>query len=122
MHLGRHGVRKRLHGQNELADRTIAWERVGNDCGWGVWGCAAHLDRGDLRDQRKQARIIPRAVFAVVLPAAAGVHDCFVLLLPALVQAVDFVPKEHDQDFGLIPPVELPVGAMLGIFLVPFLP
>ena len=63
---------------SRLIHRTIAWGRewAGE---WRVvgWGCRAHLDRGDLRYQRKQARIVRRAVHAIVQAAAAvGVHGC----------------------------------------------
>jgi hypothetical protein len=82
----------------------------------GGWGCGAHLDRGDLRYQRKQARIVRRAVLAVVHAAAAGVHDCVDLRLAALVKAVPDVPNGIAVQ---APPVVLPVGAVLGVDLGP---
>ncbi len=60
--------------------------------GAGGLGCEAHLDRCDLRNQRKQARVVRRAELAVVLAGAVGGHVCGVLLLAALVQAVAGAP------------------------------
>jgi hypothetical protein len=94
----------------------MAWERIEGDGGMGGWGCGAHLDRGDLRYQRKQARIGRLAVLAVVRAAAVVKQACAVLLLAALVQAVVGVPVGRAVH---TPPVELPVGAVLGVDLVP---
>jgi hypothetical protein len=54
----------------------------------GGWGCGAHLDRGDLRYQRKQARVVRRAGLAMVRAVAVGEHVCVLLALATLVQAV----------------------------------
>jgi hypothetical protein len=83
----------------------------------GSLGCGAHLDRGDLRYQRKQARIVRRAVLAVVLAAAVGEHACGLLpLAAALEQDVEGVPVGRAAQE---PPVALPVGAVLGVDLGP---
>ena len=74
--------------------------------------CGAHLDRGDLRYQRKQARIVRRAGLAVVPAVAPGVHVCVLLRLAALVQALVGVPAGIAVQ---VPPVVLPVGAVLGV-------
>jgi hypothetical protein len=80
-------------------------------------GCGAHLDRADQRYQRKQARVVRRADLPVVRAAAVGAHACVVLLLAAaLVQAVPGVPEGRAEQ---VPPVAPPVGAVLGVFLVP---
>ncbi len=80
-------------------------------------GCGAHLDRGDLRYQPKQARLVRRAVLAVVPAATVGPHECAVLLLAiALEQAVGGVPVGIAVQ---APPVALPVGAVLGVVLGP---
>ena len=76
------------------------------------WGCGAHLDRGDLRYQRKQARIARRAGHAVVRAAAVGVHVYVLRRLAVLVQAVAGVPVGRAAK---VPPVALPVGAVLGV-------
>jgi hypothetical protein len=78
--------------------------------------CGAHLDRRDLRYQRKQSRIVRRAAPAVVIIAAVGGLICGVLLLAALVQAILDAP---DGNAVQVPPVVLPVGAVLGVDLVP---
>ncbi len=94
--------------------RTIAWGRVGGQWQKMGWGCGAHLDRGDLRYQRKQARIVRRAgAPAVVAVTAVGGHFCVLLaaLVLAVVGAVGIV--------GQVPPVALPVGAVLGVGLGP---
>ncbi len=96
--------------------RTIAWWRVGGEWRVGGWGCGAHLDRGDLRYQRKQARIVRRAGLAVVVAAAVGVHFCGVLHPAALEQAVAGAPVGMADK---VPPVEVTVGAVLGVALVP---
>jgi hypothetical protein len=80
----------------------------------GGGGCAAHLDRGDLRRQRKEARIVQRAALVVVRAVAVGVHDCVVLPCAALEQAVAGVPVGIAFE---VPPVVLPVGAVLGVDL-----
>ncbi len=83
----------------------------------GGWGCAAHLDRGDLRYQRKQARIVRRAGLAVVRAVGAvGGHACVLLPLAALPQAVDGVPAGQAVR---VSPVVLPVGAVLDVDLGP---
>ena len=65
-----------------------------DDCLWasggglrvGGWNCGMHLDRGDLLYERKQARIVRRAVLVVVPAAGAiGGHDCVGLRLAARV-------------------------------------
>ena len=56
--------------------RMIAWGRVGGRVAGGGQELRANLDRGDLRYQRKQARIVRRAVH-VVVPAAAAVEDTY---------------------------------------------
>ncbi len=87
--------------------------------GWGGWGWGAHLDGGDLRYQCKQARIVPRAALVVVLAVAVGKHVCVLILLAALEQVVAGVPVGMADQ---VPPVPLPVGAVLGVFLWPFGP
>ena len=82
----------------------------------GGWGCGAHLDRGDLRYQRKQARIVRRAGLAVVVAVAVGGHECAFLRLAALEQEVAGVPVGSAAQE---PPVALPVGAVLGVDLDP---
>ncbi len=85
----------------------------------GSRGCAAHLDRGDLRYQRKQARVVRRALVVGVLDGAVGGHGCELLHLAALPQAVAGVPVGIAAK---VPPVELPLGAVLGVFLGPVVP
>ena len=99
---------------SRLIQRTIAWGRVGGRWRVSGWGSAAHLDRGDLRYQRKQARIVRRAVLAVVQAAAVGEHECGVLRLAALVQPVagaPVVPVVH------VAAVVIPVGVVLAVDL-----
>jgi hypothetical protein len=76
-----------------------------------------HLNGEDLRYKRKQARIVPRAGLVVVLAAALlAVHDCAVLQVAALEQTVLGGPVGPAVQ---APPVVLPVGAVLGVFLGP---
>ena len=85
--------------------------------GPGGWNCAAHLHRGDLRYQRKEARIVRRADHAVVPATAVGGHGCaFLQLAAALVHAVAGLPA---GPAGQPPSVVLPVGAEFGVDLVP---
>ncbi len=82
-------------------------------------GCdsEAHLDRGDLLYQRKEARIVRRAGHTVELAAAAGGgHVCVVLPLTALFHAIVGGPVGQAVQ---VAPVLLPVGTELGVFLVP---
>ena len=84
VHLGGHGGRQRLRWQNEPADPSDDG-LVASGGEWRVrgWGCGAHLDRGDLRYQRKEARIVRRAG-PVAVHAAATVqtvaNECEILL------------------------------------------
>ncbi len=96
--------------------RTMAWGRVAGEWRVGSWGCGAHLDRGDLRYQRKQARVVRHAGLAVVIAGAVGEHACGHLWLSALVQAVEADPVGNAVQ---VPPVERPVGAVLGVVLGP---
>jgi hypothetical protein len=96
--------------------RTIAWGRVGGDLREGGSGSGAHLDRRDLRYQRKQARIIRRALVVVVNAGAVGGHACVGLVFASLVQAVVGAPGGMAVH---VPPVELPVRAVLSVFLGP---
>ena len=116
LHLGGNGGGERLQGQNEPADPS-------DDClgasGMRLRmegrGCGAYLDRGDQRYQRKQARIVRRADFAVILAAAVGGNKCGFLLPAALPKAVAGGPVAIAVQ---VPPVVQPVGAVLGVVLL----
>ncbi len=108
--------RRRAPAAAKRAGRSIGrW--LGGECQVGGSGCGAHLDRGDLRYQRKQARVVRRAGHVVVhAVGAVDGHECVLLLPAALVQAEVGVPVGIAAQ---VPPVALPAGAVLGVGLVP---
>ena len=78
VHLGGHGLRERLRGQSEPLQQPAdppddCLGAKGRRGQVGGWGCAAHLDRGDQRYQRKHPRIVRRALL-VVVHEEAGVN------------------------------------------------
>ena len=72
----------------------------------------AHLDWADPRYQREQARIVRRADFAVVQMGVAGIH---VSELDPVATVENAESAGADRIAEQVPPVEPPVGAVIGV-------